>query len=222
MSASGFKGAMLATFPIAVSLSLGLVACATSRLSVRPAPRAFTADDYDDVYRAWTRSADEFSFGRLADVLHVTATFESWEFRWAYVARYARDHSVTTDERAAMLRETLSDAKAHHRFFITLAGPRFRESDLAHDRSAWRVLLIDDRGHRTEPSEIVRLRRYGAQERHYFPSVSQQRTAARITFDAVDRNGSPTIDPTAERVTLRFAGAPGTVDLSWDLTPSGS
>src|SRR5688572_3213799 len=75
-------------FSCAIAIAL-CSACGGRQLPIRPASRSFTAGDYERLYGDWTRASDEFSFGRLEDVLHVTATFESWEFRWAYVVRYA-------------------------------------------------------------------------------------------------------------------------------------
>lgn len=186
-------------------------------LSMRPTPRAFTSRDYERVYDDWTREADDFAFGRLEDILNVTATFESWEFRWAYVVRYANDHGLDTDARDEMLRASLADAQENHRFFITLAGNDFRESDLTGDYSAWRVMLVDEQGKRTAPVEMEKLRRPTAADKTYFPSISSFRHAFRITFPTRRPDGSPTIPENARTIVLRFAGALGTVDLKWDV-----
>lgn len=209
------------------SMAAGLLvlvgACGTRPIVIEPQPRSFTPQDYGRVYEAWTRSADEFAFGRLEDILHVTATFEAWEFRWAYVIRYAEDYALDTDTRAAMLRASLSDARKHHRFFVTMVGNRFRESDLTKDRSAWRVLLVNENGDTTSPVGVEKVRPVSALERMYFPSTSVYRHAFRIVFPTERANGSPTISPDASRVRLRFTGALGTVDLAWELDrPSSS
>ncbi len=192
-----------------------LVACSPARIQLAAGPRDFTADDYSSIYEAWTRDADAFSWGSMDDVLHATATFESWEFRWAYVVRYAHDHSLDAAARDDLLRATLRDAREHHRFFVTLAGPRFREQNIAGSTSAWRVLLIDPDGRQTSPAEIVRVRRPSAVERVYFPSIHPHRQAFRIVFPATRPDGRPTIAPSASSVTLRFTGPRGRVDLVW-------
>jgi hypothetical protein len=200
-------------------LAIAVAGCAGRALPIRPSARAFTAGDYERIYDDWTRETDEFSFGRLEDVLHVTATFESWEFRWAYVVRYAADYSLRTEERTRLLRSTLADAQERHRFFVTLLGNIYRESDLTDERSAWRVLLIDEEGRQSRPIEVTRIRRPGAAERVYFPSISRQRQTFRIAFPTQHRDGTPVIAPDASFVILRFTGAEGTVDLRWDLDP---
>lgn len=201
----------------AVLVLLGL-ACGTPRVPMRQSTRSFTASDYGDVYGRWTRSADEFDFGRLSEVLHVTATFESWEFRWAYVVRYAADHSFSTDERTRLLEETLADARERHRFFVTLGVANFREGDLTGQQSDWRVLLVDSSGRQLEPVEISRVARPSADQRAYFPSISKQRHTIRIAFPTRHADGTPAIADDAEFVLLRFASAIGTVDLKWEIS----
>lgn len=190
--------------------------CGATAISLSPQARSFTWRDYDEVYDAWTRDADEFEFGRLSDVLNATATFQSWEFRWAYVVRYAHDYSLSTEARTEMLRASLADAEQHHRFFVTLVGTDFRESDLSREESAWRVLLVDQRGAQTVPIEVDKVDPTAA-EKVYFPSISPFRHAYRIVFPAFRADGSPTIPPDADFVILRFTGARGAVDLRWDF-----
>jgi hypothetical protein len=203
-----------------VALTMLLAACAATPISLRQGPRAFTARAYEDVYDAWTRSEADFAWRELSDVLKVSATFESWEFRWAYVVRYAHDYSLDTEARDEMLRTTLEDARRHHRFFVTLIGERYREADLTSPNSAWRVLLLDEEGQQTPPQEIERVRRPSVAERVYFPSVSHHRQTFRIMFPAIRDDGLPSIPPDAERVVLLFTGARGRVELEWKLEPA--
>ena len=200
-----------------VAALLGASGCGVPRVSLVEAPRAFTASDFRDLYARWTRAEDAFEFGRLAEVLHVTATFESWEFRRAYVTRYAADHGFTTDERAHLLEESLTDARSRHRFFVTLSVPVWREGDLTGRQSDLRVLLVDASGRQSEPVELTPIPRPSVDLRTYFPSISRQRHTYRIAFPVQHADGAPTLGPDAEHAILRFAGALGTVDLRWDL-----
>jgi len=199
------------------ALALLVASCGSQSITLRPEPRSFTATDYERIYKAWTKDADEFAFGRLSDVLNATATFQSWELRWAYVVRYASDHGLATDARAEMLRASLADAEAHHRFFVTLSGQNYRESDITGDHSAWRIVLVDEDGAQTVPIEVEKVDRPDAATRTYFPSVSPFRHAFRIVFPARRPDGSPTISPDASHVLLRFTGPLGAVDLRWEF-----
>ena len=171
----------------ALTAALFTAACSSRIITLETGPRSLTPDDYEDVYESWTRNDQDFEWTLLDDVLHVTATFESWEFRWAYVIRYAYDHAIDADAREIMLRATLADARDNHRFFVTVAGSDFREQNLAGRESAWRVLLVDPDGMQTEALEIERIRRPSAADEIYFSSITPQRQAFRLVFSCEPR-----------------------------------
>jgi hypothetical protein len=208
---------MRLVLPALTLLLLAVASCGPGNVPIRESTRAFTASDYGGIYDRWTRSADDFDFGHLGEILHVTATFESWEFRWAYVVRYAADHSLTTDERTRTLEQSLADARDRHRFLVTVGVPIFREGDLTGQYSDVRVILVDPSGRQTTPSEILRIGRPSTDQRIYFPSINRQRHTFRIAFPTIGEDGAPTIPDDAQEITLRFAGALGIVDLHWNL-----
>jgi len=194
-----------------------LAACAAPVLTLEPSAREYTASNYEEVYERWTRTARPFDFGRLSTVLNLTATFESREFRWAYVVRYARDFGLTVDARNALLAESLSDAGRYHRFFVTLGGSHPRDLNLSDEGGAWRVLLMDDRGRQTRAMEIQHVRRATPAERRYFPSISSQRQAFRLVFPVQHEDGYPSLPREALFAVLRFTGSEGQVDLKWEF-----
>ena len=194
-----------------------LAACAAPVLSLSPGPRAFTPEDYEEVRDRWTAEARPFDFGRLRTVLNLTATFESREFRWAYVVRYGRDFGLSTEARNTLLAESLQDAEHHHRFFVTLGGSHPRDLDLTNEGGAWRVLLMDDRGRQARPLEVQHIRRPTPGERRYFPKISSQRQVFRLVFPVQHEDGTPTLPPEALFAVLRFTGSEGQVDLKWEF-----
>jgi len=193
--------------------------CKQPKISMQPGARTFTPESYIRVWEAWTREKESFSWKELAHEIHVGATFESWEFRWAYVVRYAYDYSLKPEARDEMLDASLASSRQEHRFFVTLSGMDFRESNLAGKTSAWRVLLIDPAGNQTVPVLMERVKRPTAVDRVYFPQVSPYRQTFRLTFPAVEANGRKTIPDGAKFMVLRFTGARGRADLRWDLQP---
>ncbi|MCC7534736.1 MAG: hypothetical protein IT379_00910 [Deltaproteobacteria bacterium] len=205
-----------------VALALVSIACGSVAVSLEEGPRRYTADDYEDVYERWTRTVDEFHIGNLEQVIRATATFQSWDFRWAYVVRYAHDFRFSTMQRTRMLEHALRDAQEHHRFFLTMSGRYRREADLTGEQRAWRVLLVNADGDEVEPDRIERVSRPGAAERIYFPTVSPYRLTFRLSFPVRDpRSGQPFLQPHHRYFTLRFAGALGAVDLRWNIFGSG-
>ena len=77
----------------------------------------------------------------LADQLMVTATYQSWDFRWAYVLRYATDFHLSAEERSRLLRTSLDTSQREHEFYVALAVPTRRWGDLSSPSSGWRVPL---------------------------------------------------------------------------------
>jgi hypothetical protein len=204
-----------------ILLAVAASGCRQHKISLQPGPRTFTPESYVSIWDAWTREKESFSWKELAHEIHVAATFESWEFRWAYVVRYAYDYSLKPEARDEMLDASLASSRQEHRFFVALSGMDFKESNLAGKTSAWRVLLIDPEGNQTVPFLMERVRRPTAVDRVYFPQVNPYRQTFRLTFPAVDADGRKTIPDGAEFMVLRFTGARGRADLRWDLRPSG-
>jgi hypothetical protein len=191
--------------------------CATQYVSLAEGPREYVATDYDIILRKWTRTGSLFAVAELENYLTATATFESWDFRWAYVVRYVQDYRLTIEQRKKLLERTLDETREHHQFFVALYGNERRYNDLTRADSAWIVRLIDDTGNETAPEEIIAITKPNAVERTYFPYNTSYRQAFRIRFPHAKASGTPTISPQATWVGLRFAGAQGNSELVWAL-----
>jgi len=202
---------------LALGLALALVACGDPRVSLRTGPREFVASQYSQILGRWTRSKSLLTLSELDDLLTVTATYESWEFRWAYVVRYAQDFRLTVEQRRVLLDKTLAQTQDRHNFYVALYGANRRWTDLSRPNSAWIVRLIDSDGNETAPTTIEIIPKPGAIERTYFPYTSVWRQAFRLQFPKMASDGRPTIAPDASWFGLRFAGAEGNEELHWDL-----
>jgi hypothetical protein len=195
--------------------------CATSLVSLKEGPREYVATDYESVLRVWTRTENLIALSELDNFLTATATFESYDFRWAYVVRYVQDYRLTIEQRKRLLDKTLEETRTHHQFFVAIYGGERRWNDLTKPDSAWIVRLIDEKGNETAPEEITAIKRPNALERTYYPYVTPFRRAFRIRFPRTLPDGRPTISPSAKWFGLRFAGAQGNTELVWEvLDPS--
>jgi hypothetical protein len=208
----------VATAAIVVFGLATLPACATTRVSMREGAREYTANDYPQALKTWTRDQSLITVGDLDDLLTVTATYESWDFRWAYVVRYAQDYRLTVDERKTLFERLLSETKQKHLFYVALYGSNYRWSDLTKPNPAWIVRLIDDQGNETAPENIEQVTKPGSIERRYFPYTTVWRRVFRIRFPRVAADGkTPTVATNASYMGLRFAGAEGNQELRWEL-----
>ena len=202
---------------LAACLLVYAAGCAKPRVQLNEGPREYVSTDYEQVLRLWTRSAQLTRVNELDNVLSVTATYESWDFRWAYVVRYAEDYRLTVDQRRSLLERSLSEISDRHYFYVALYAARHKWSDLTLSEPAWIVRLIDDVGTETAPTKIDKVRRPGAIELTYFPYTSPWRMAYRISFPKVRADGRPTIAHDARWFGLRFAGAQGHDELVWEI-----
>jgi hypothetical protein len=197
--------------------AFALCACTEAKVSLATGPREYVPSDYPVILKRWTREQSLIQLSELDDKLTVTATFESWDFRWAYVVRYAADYRLTVEQRRNILERTLRETEDDHEFYVALYGTNWRWTDLSRPTSAWIVRLIDDQGNETAPSKIEPIVKPGPLERRYFPYTTVWRRAFRIRFPRFSGDGRPTIADNAQWFGVRFAGAEGNEELRWEL-----
>ncbi len=207
----------MAALPVAMAGLAALGGCAEPLVSMGGGPREYVPSDYAQVLKRWTRNQSIIELTELDNTLTVTATYESWDFRWAYVVRYAADYRLTVEQRRELLDRTLRETSDDHEFYVALYGTNWRWIDLGRPTSAWIVRLIDDQGNETAPSKIESIVKPSAIDEHYFPYTTTWRRVFRIRFPPSTGDGRPTIAATARWFGLRFAGAEGNGELRWQL-----
>lgn len=209
---------VVAVAAVAVAL---VPACSTPNVSLATGTRTYTAERYNEVLARWTRTAHDYTVQGLDDNIAVTATYESWDFRWAYVVRYASDFRLTTVERSRLLQTSLESASHEHEFYVALYTQNRRWGALERPTSAWRVLLVNDHQMEVPPSAIEPISRPGALERAYFPYITVWRQAFRVRFPTrtwvPGRGEVETLNGSTRFFILRFSGPLGSTDLRWDV-----
>ena len=180
------------------------------------------ASDYSEVLKRWTREERLISANEFADFLSATATFESWDFRWAYGIKYADDFRLTVTQRRELMDRLLSETGQFHHFYIALHSPHHKWADLTAENPAWIVRLIDDKGNETAPQDIQKIKKPTAADLTYFPYSSPWRVLHRVRFPVQTPNGTSTISPDAKWFGLRFAGPKGYSQLIWEISSAGA
>jgi hypothetical protein len=203
-------------FVWAAAIGLGVWGCAETRVSLGGGPREYVPSDYDVVLDRWTRTEQLITLTELDDELTATATFESWDFRWAYVVKYSADYRLTGEQRRELLQRKLADTQVKYQFYVALYGTKWRWDDLTKPNAAWIVRLIDEKGNETAPARIEPVKP-GPIEYRYFPYTSPHRHCFRIDFPRVSGDGKPTIADGSTWFGLRFAGAQGNEELRWAI-----
>ncbi|MBI2896996.1 MAG: hypothetical protein HYY06_25795 [Deltaproteobacteria bacterium] len=189
---------------------LGATGCGARPMSVAAPAHAIRADEFDAVRRAWTRSASVVPLSGFENVLTVTATFQSLEFRAAYVARYARDYGMGPRERADLAAAHRSAYGRELTFYVTAySGTQHRDADLSDPDRGWRVLLLTPHG-RYAPTRIEKIENPTAVQRAYYPHTHPQRMVFLIGFP-------PALAADERWFGLDVRGARGSATLRWQL-----
>ncbi len=166
--------------------------------------------DYRDVVRDWTRTG---SLQRdFETIITVDATFESPEWRAAYVAERARREDLPAGDVAALLSaQKQANAESYEvEVLVSTHDPRWNDLQKG-ERSMWRLALMNDRGQQITPTSIKRERRPDAVVRAWFPRMGDFSEAYTVRFPrTVDLLGDG-----ARALILRVSSARGAVTLTW-------
>jgi hypothetical protein len=194
--------------------AVALVACQSdkaARVDFSETPRAYVAKDYGEIYERWTRY--DFALKDVEKALEVWATFKSWDFREAFVERYAAGYSLSDADRAT-LRNAQRDAfRRAYEFHVTAQSANYKWNDLEKASSPWRVTLLDALGHELQPEGIKVEKLPDAYEREFFPAKTPFSKTYSIRF--VPPAGGDFSGFRSGAIILRIASPIGRVELAW-------
>jgi len=219
MTASGRRRARESARSCFVALALGFLlggsGCTMQkqvRVDFSETPRDYLPNDYRAVYQRWTRH--DFAEHDVDKALDVWATFKSWDFREAYIEKYASIYSLSDAKRNELRVAQREANRQAFEFHVTAQSANWDWNDLEKKSSPWRVTLLDALGHEL-PSERVRIEKLpDAYEREFFPS----KTPFSKTYSVRFVMPGPEVDFSGVKsgsLTLRFASPIGRVDLVW-------
>lgn len=198
--------------------ALAMVAALALGAACTPAPRAVALTEtwpsqpgtYDEVNRAWTRSAT--LRGSYQQVLQVHATFHAPEWRAAHAGREAAIRKLAGPAREALYTAARTAAAGDYEVALVVTTYDRSENDLHRgERSVWRVALVDDAGVETTPLAIVRDRRPIEVLRAELAELGDFAEVYVARFPraaAVLRDG-------ARRMALKISSPRGGVELVW-------
>jgi len=197
-------------------VAASVVACQSdkvARVDFSETTRHYTQADYHDVYERWTRH--DFVLHDVEKALEVWATFKSWDFREAYIERYASVYSLGEADRAKLRAGQLAALHEAYEFNLTAQSANYKWNDLEKASSPWRVTLLDALG-RELPLEAVTIKVQklpDAYEREFFPA----KTPFTKTYSL-----RVVVPPNADfsgiksgSIVLRIASPIGRIELAW-------
>ena len=185
------------------------------RVDFSETPRDYLPTDYDHVYERWTRH--QVARRDVDIALEAWATYKSWDFREAYIERYASIYSLSESDRAALRRAQLETARQSFEFNLTTLSAQYAWNDLEKSSSAWRVTLVDALGHEIAPDEIRIEKLPDAYESAFFPVKDEFKRAFQKTYRVrfAVPSGGDFVGPKSGSITLRIASPIGRLELAW-------
>jgi hypothetical protein len=209
-----------------LALALG-TACGAPKpppVDFSEAARDYRARDYKAVYERWTRH--DWALHEVDSALEVWATFKSWDFREAYIERYASVYSLSEADRRALRQAQLESFRGGYEFHMTTQSANYKWNDLEKKDSAWRVTLLDGLGRELTPEYLKINKLPDAYEREFFPSKTPFTKTFALRFAipgaAHGPDGGAATAPVSDfkgpksgSITLRIASPLGRVELVW-------
>ena len=199
---------------LVASLAAGVAGgCMQKRLPVdfTETPRGYVSKDYERVYDRWTRH--EVAYDDVDVALEVWATYKSWDFREAYIERYAAVYNLSEADEKALTEAQHGLLRAAYEFHFTAQSTQYKWNDLEKANSPWRATLIDALGHELTPEYIKVVKLPDAYEESFFPSRTPFTKTYAIRF-AVPADGS-FAGTKSGSIRLRFASPLGRLELAW-------
>jgi hypothetical protein len=176
--------------------------------------RNFRAEDYGHEIAVWSRH-DKAWVVYQGTVIEAWAAYKSWEFRQAYVERYAQAYNLSEAERVALLNSQREAARQSYEFHVAVQMTNYKWNDLDKETSAWRVALVDGTGVEIAPRRIELLRLPELYESQFFPNRTEFSQSYLIRFNRAEAEAAGFVGPASGRITLRIASPLGKAELVW-------
>jgi hypothetical protein len=196
-------------------------ACASARVQTvdfSETTKQYRESDYLAVHDAWTRHAKLVQ--DIGTVMEIWATFKSWDFRQAYVAKYAKIYDLPDNERKALEKTQLDTSRAVYEIHLVAQSTNDRWTDFTSKRSAWRLTLLDGTGAELAPTTVKAERLPDAYESEFFPSRTPFSHTFTLRFVPPEGSGDAFVGPQSGRLILRLASPVGKVEVTWEARVS--
>lgn len=201
----------------ALGLCVSALGCAFGRVQTADfsdTTKNYRGDDYPATFEAWTRHAKLVQ--DVGTVMEIWATFKSWDFRQAYVAKYAKAYDLADGERDELAKAQQEAAHAVYEIHLVAQSTTEKWNDLERSRSPWRTTLIDGTGAELAPTSIRVEKLPEVYEMEFFPTRTPFSRTYTLRFVRTEGAGEAFVGSPSGRMILRLASPMGKVEVSWD------
>lgn len=205
---------------VACVLGVAPAGCATARapaVDFSDSAKHYRSDDYQAVHDAWTRHAKLVQ--DVGTVMEIWATFKSWDFRQAYIAKYAKAYDLPEAERETLAKGQQEAARSVYEIHLVAQSTTDKWNDLERRNSAWRITLLDGTGAELSPASIKVEKFPEIYESEFFPSRTPFSKTYTVRF--LHPDGDAFVGPVSGRLILRVDSPLGKVEAVWEANETG-
>jgi hypothetical protein len=193
------------------------VGCATSRSPIvdfSEANKTYRSEDYKAVFEEWTRHVKMVE--DIGTVMEIWATLKSWDFRQAYLAKYAKVYDLADGERDQLAKSLKETAHAVYEIHLVAQSTNDRWNDFDRKSSPWRIILLDGTGAELAPASIKVEKLPEVYENEFFPTRTLFSRTYTLKFVLPEGSGESFTGPASGRMILRIASPIGKVEVVWE------
>lgn len=203
-------------------MALTAAACLVPASCAAPGPRPvdfseanrhFGAGDYDRVRKAWSRHAKVVK--DVGTVIELWAVLKSWEFRQAFIERYARVYSSSDEAKRALYTAQLEASHREYEFHIAAQMTDWKWNDLEKPNSPWRLSMIDGAGVEVAPRTIEVLRLPDLYESQLFPERTEFSRTYLVHFDRAEAHAAGFSGGQSGQIALRAMSPLARAEVVW-------
>ena len=177
------------------------------------APRNFGTGDYERVRNAWTRHTKVVK--DVGTVIEVWAILKSWEFRQAYVERYARVYNTSETEKKSLYAAQLETSRHTYEFHVVAQMTDWKWNDLERPASPWRLTLADASGAEVMARTIEVLKLPELYESQLFPDHTAFSRTYLVRFDRAEAETAGLTGARSGQLLLRALSPLASAEMVW-------
>lgn len=200
---------------VACALGVAVTGCASAHapsVDFSDTVKHYRSEDYQPIHDTWTRHAALVQ--DVGTVMEIWATFKSWEFRQAYIARYAKAYDLPEGERETLAKGQLDASRSVYEIHLVAQSTSDKWNDLERRNSPWRITLLDGTGAELPPASIKVEKFPEIYESEFFPDRTPFSKTYTVRF--LHPEGDAFVGPVSGRLILRLDSPAGKVEVVWE------
>jgi hypothetical protein len=210
VTATGLRAALLV-----LALLGGCASSVPRYVDFSETNRSFRSEDYERVLTNWSRHAKAVVVYQ-GTVIETWGTYKSWEFRQAFIERYAKVYNLSDAERASLYHAQREAVRQTYEFHVAVQMTNYKWNDLDKQNSPWRISLVDGAGAEIVPLKVEQLKLPELYETQFFPNRTEFSQTYLIRFSRAQAEAAGFGGPSSGRLVLRIVSPLAKNEIVWE------